>query len=81
MSFDVRYDADRDRFCCVNKLSDAQSFLRAIDALLVRGTLNRAVSKEARATFWAMARFTLRADGVFARGEAKLQAAHMFAVT
>jgi hypothetical protein len=80
-SFDLRYDVDRDRFCCVDKLSDAQSFRRAIDASFVLGTPNRAVRKEARATFWAMARFTLRADGVFARGEAKLQAAHTFAVT
>ena len=80
-ALDLRFDVDSDRFWVVENLINGPAFRAAIDALLVLGTLNRAVRKEARATFWAMASFTLRADGVYAKKEETLQAAHMFAVT
>jgi hypothetical protein len=78
---DLQYDADSDRFWPVENLLDAREFRRTIDALLVLGTLNKDMRRGARATFWSIADFNLRADGVYARSEKTLQAAHMFAIT
>jgi hypothetical protein len=80
-SLDIDYDADSDRFWPVDNLDDTREFRRTIDALLVLGTFNKIVRKEARAVFWSMTHFRLRVDAVYARSQARYKAAHMFAVT
>jgi hypothetical protein len=80
-SLDIDYDADSDRFWPVDNLDDALEFRRTIDALLVLGTLNKIVRKEARAVFWSMTHSRLRVDAVYARSQARYKAVHMFAVT